>query len=161
MYSTTILCSVFLLCLSCLNVLNILLFFCFQLWGFSGEQSVGGLISLIIQVYFRDAKTSDLQRPDITTTYDGCACLSEPPAQTSLENSPGFWGDFAVPCVSGTPRSRWDTPCVQRAAQELLLSRHLTRGRALQLQPPEHRLCDRRRGNAEDFFLSLDSLLMC
>lgn len=96
-------------------------------------------------MYFRDGKTSDLQCPDIITTYDGCVHLSKPPAQTSLENSPGFGGDFAVPSMS-------DTICVQCAAQELLLSWHLTCGRAPQLQPPEHRLCDRRRGTAEDFF---------
>lgn len=68
---------------------------------------------------------------------------------------PGFWGDFAVPSVSGTWRSRWDTMCAQPGS----CSEPGTW--APQLQPPQHRLCDRRRGTAEDFFLSLDSLLMC
>lgn len=114
--------------------------------GFLGSRVWG----LIIHVYFRNVKAADLQYPDTITTYDGCGCLSKPSAQTSLGNSPGFWGYFAVSPVS-------DMNCVQ----DLLLSWHPTCGRAPQLQPPEHRLCDRRRGTAEEFFLSLDSLLMC
>lgn len=120
MYSTTILCSVFLLCLSCLNVLNILLSFCLQLWGLSGafgEQSVGDCFPWSPRCVFGMRQHS--QHPDTTTPHDGCAGLPWPPWRI-----PRFLGGFcsALGVWHMKEQVRHDV-C---PARELLWARHLS-----------------------------------